>query len=116
MIGHTFHEALPFLYPLVEYALIGASVALIMSYHIGANDSGNDREVNETDTIFSERSNSKNYTPKSVNKPHPKEFMEKLNCAHSFKGLMCGLLILIVAIMNLAVFYGLKQYAHTQDE
>jgi len=87
-----------------------------MSYHIGANESVNDREVNETDTIFSERSNSRSYAPKSVNKPHPKEFMEKLNCTHSFKGVICGLLILTVAIMNLTVFYGLKQYSHTQDE
>ena len=36
LIGEAAHESLPILFPFViEYALIGATVALIMSYHIG---------------------------------------------------------------------------------
>merc|ERR1712223_565558 len=118
MIGRAFHEAIPFLYPFViEYALIGASVALIMSYHIGANDSINEDNVSiETDAHRYERPSTGTNVCKAVNKPRPKAFLEKLNCAHSFKGLVCGLLTLVVAILNLAIFYGLKQYKHTQEE
>ena len=36
LIGEAAHESYPILFPFViEYALIGASVALMMYYHIG---------------------------------------------------------------------------------
>jgi len=122
LIGRAFHEAIPFLYPfVVEYALIGASVALIMAYHIRAdaavcvdNDEGSRKK--KTIRYRSQEENPALHDGNRISKPNPYHFVKNLSCANSKTGLLCGLLILLVAIVNLAIFYGLTQHSHTKDE
>jgi len=95
----------------IEYALIGASVALIMSYHIGSNScqSQNGDQLNGMSSPYRSE-------PNRVRTPNPKRYMQKLNCNNSLQGVLCGLLILLVAVTNLGVFFGLIGYEHTKDD
>jgi len=88
----------PYLYPfIIEYSLIGASVAYIMSNHIGRIPN-EDSEVNR------------------VHKPHPIRHILKSDFTHTFKGTIAGLIIMGAAIINLVLFFGFDGRETMRDE
>ena len=44
-----------------------------------------------------------------VHKPHPKRYMKKVDCSHSLRGIVMGLIVLFIAVATLSAFYGLKE-------
>ena len=47
--------------------------------------------------------------PNRVHKPHPKRFLKKVDCSSSLYGVLLGSLILIINVVSLSLFYGLKE-------
>jgi len=79
------------LYPfIIEYSLIGASVAYIMSIHIGVKPNKPSTEMNRIHT------------------PHPVRHLKKSDFTHTLKGTGFGLVVLLVAIINLVLFFDLE--------
>jgi len=99
ILGDAAVAAVPYLYPfMIEYALIGASVALIMSKHIG-------KPKLEVDLYH-----------KPLRRPNPRKFWVKSDFSHSTKGVILGTLVFIAAIVNLSTFFGLDGHEHSKDE
>lgn len=81
----------PYLYPfIIEYSLIGASVAYIMSNHIGYMPASESVEVN------------------NVEKPRPVKYLKKTDFTHTYKGTLAGFIVLLVASCNLVLFFNLE--------
>merc|ERR1719189_1193720 len=79
----------PYLYPfIIEYSLIGASVAYIMSKHIGIKPN--------------------KPSAHHIHRPHPVRHLQKSDFDHTLKGAGCGLVVLLVAIINLVLFFDLE--------
>jgi len=98
LLGDAAVAAVPYLYPfMIEYALIGASVALIMSKHIG-------KPKLDVETY-----------PKNMRKPNPKSFWAKADFTNSTKGVVLGCLVLVAAIVNLSTFFGLDGHEQSKD-
>jgi len=98
ILGDVAVAAVPYLYPfMIEFALIGASVALIMSKHIG-------------------KPKNWHLMSRVMRKPQPKVFMRKTDWSHSSKGLTVGLMVLAAAVVNLSLFFGLDGHEHSKDE
>lgn len=109
ILGTTLTDTSPFLYPFViEYALIGASVFFVMWRHVGR--SGKPKHHDEMDSL----------TSTGINHPKPLQFLRKGDWSHSLKGVVAGTIILMLAILNLALFFGLDGHdaneAHHVDE
>ena len=60
-----------------------------------------------------EKSNKKT-EPNRIHRPHPDRYIRKIDCSHSLVGGMFGLIILIIAIITLSLFYGMKD-EHTEE-
>ena len=56
----------------------------------------------------------KNEFSATVHKPRPKEFMKKIDCGDSIKGLVCGIAVLLVAVVDLLLFFGFDYHAETK--
>lgn len=98
ILGKAIERTTPYLYPfIIEFALIGASVTFIMSSHIG------------------KRPAHPEVVPNRVRKPNIKKFLEKKDFSHSLKGIIAGLVILTIALVNLTLFFGLDVHEHTED-
>ena len=50
-----------------------------------------------------------------MHKPHPKRYVKKIDCSHSLYGGVLGLIILIIAVVTLSMFYGMKE-GGTEEE
>merc|ERR1712223_274786 len=84
-------QSSPYLFPfIIEYSLIGASVAYIMSNHIGYKPEKHMTEVNH------------------IHRPHPVRHIEKSDFNHTLKGASAGLVVVLVAIINLVIFFDLE--------
>jgi len=98
ILGDVAVAAVPYLYPfMIEFALIGASVALIMSKHIG-------------------KPKNWHLMSRVMRKPQPKVFIKKTDWSNSLKGLTVGLVVLAAAVVNLSLFFGLDGHEHSKDE
>ena len=53
--------------------------------------------------------------PNRVHKPHPKRYIRKIDCSHSLHGGILGLIILVIAVVTLSMFYGMKE-VDTEEE
>eukprot|EP00095_Tigriopus_kingsejongensis_P008824 maker-scaffold280_size224562-snap-gene-0.12 protein:Tk08824 transcript:maker-scaffold280_size224562-snap-gene-0.12-mRNA-1 annotation:"conserved hypothetical protein" len=105
ILGTTLIDSSPFLYPFViEYALIGASVLFVMWRHVGRRSTPSTH--NEMDSL----------THTGINPPRPMQFLKKGDWSHSLKGVLAGGVILILAILNLALFFGLDGHDANEDE
>jgi len=99
LLGDAAVAAVPYLYPfMIEFALIGASVALIMSKHIGM-------PKQDIDTV----------TFKQMRRPNPSSFWAKADFSQSTKGVVLGCLVFVAAIVNLSTFFGLDGHEHSKD-
>ena len=49
-----------------------------------------------------------------VRKPDPAGFLKKKDFSHSLKGIVAGLIILTLALINLTLFFGLDVHEHTE--
>ena len=88
-----------YLYPfIIEFSLIGASVAYIMSNHIGFRPGTKESEVNH------------------IHRPHPIRHLRKADFTHTLKGTVCGLLILLIGVINLILFFGIATHDESQAE
>jgi hypothetical protein len=49
-----------------------------------------------------------------IRKPDPITFLKKKDFSHSFKGIISGLVIMTIALINLTLFFGLDVHGHTE--
>ncbi|XP_076056135.1 uncharacterized protein LOC143034090 isoform X4 [Oratosquilla oratoria] len=93
IMGTIVSDSAPYLYPfIIEYSLIGASVLYIMWKHIGRNPSFPSRfiydpEIADGASVASRRCHS------------------RVDCVGASKGLFCGLLVLVAALICLILFF-----------
>ena len=52
--------------------------------------------------------------PVYIRKPNPRKFIKNVDCGDSIKGAVCGIIILLVAVVDLSLFFGLNSREHTQ--
>jgi len=99
LLGDAAVAAVPYLYPfMIEFALIGASVALIMSKHIGMPK----QDIDDVPL-------------RQMRRPNPSNFWAKADFSHSTKGVVLGCLVFVAAIVNLSTFFGLDGHEHSKD-
>lgn len=81
-----------YLFPfLIEFVIIGATVAFLMWKHVGKRPAANSSPAAATAPL---------------RYPHPKRYWQSMDWSHSRKGGIAGLAILAVNIANLCVFFG----------
>jgi len=99
IMGNIVRDASPYLFPLlIEYSLIGATVLFIMWQNIGRCP----RYLEEDDIP--------DHVSVTSRKAH-----SKVDCIGASKGLFCGLLVLVAAIISLVLFFVLiEQPEHRQ--
>ena len=94
ILGETLISSMPYFYPFtVEFALIGASVAHIMSNHIGKKPQHDLDQIRE---------------------PDPVNFIRKNRLGNIWKGAGAGLVVLALAVANLILFFGF--YVDDEDK
>ena len=94
ILGDILVSSQPYFYPFtVEFALIGASVAYIMSNHIGKRPRHDQDQIRE---------------------PDPVNFIRKNRLGNIWKGAGAGLVVLALAVTNLVLFFGF--YADGEDK
>jgi len=52
--------------------------------------------------------------PNRIRKPDPIAFLKKKDFSHSLKGIMGGLVIVAIAVINLSLFFGLAEHSETE--
>ncbi|CAM6055213.1 unnamed protein product [Sphagnum tenellum] len=103
ILGGAFARAAPYLYPFViEYALIGASVMYLMWLHVG-----------KMPTL--QHLGSSKVEVGVIRKPKPLEFLRKGDWTHSWKGMLMGLVVFVLAVVNLGLFFGMAGQNTDQD-
>ena len=50
----------------------------------------------------------------NLHKPRPKEFIKKVDCGDSMKGLICGACVFLIAGVDICLFFGFNYHAQTK--
>ena len=51
---------------------------------------------------------------RGLHKPRPKEFIKKVDCRDSMKGIICGVCIFLIAVVDICLFFGFNYHAQTK--